>query len=625
MSLHTPAIKRKKLYENELYEISGIKFTVREIDILSCLFNKRSEKKIGELLEISHRTVGVHTRNIMIKINANSRDDLIDYLERCRKIDALKEYYFLLVMNAIFDKFLKKIAAIIGHNQINCAVYCNHLTTEEMAVLTEINDHLKCANITLSYNQNVDYKYRLHVTGKNFTKSGQVIADKNLIINFNNSIDLSPNRINFTDEQDYYLNLTKIIQKLVDKDAATEKIRVFIEEYKSLSITQKHAYQTRMINNTNNKIILFKSNLKYLLLIAIFLIAGLVLIVKYDTFSSESEPKDFNIIEFNQAMQHHLQYFSADNVHIDQFVKNNELIIELEKILNPKNFAQIKRYFSDSSISSAHLLNYLYNLQSLSAYYLFNKHDGEKANQILFYAKKLMENYANSRSTINVNFEDEMHPNEILSELKIIKYLPQIYTRIVYMLARTYIYKKDPEDGRKYFMITKELGQKLNLFEGYLSETSGLLILDNIKAENYIKNSENQPAKGLLLNIISRYQEIDQINNDYIKDFKPYELTQETINPNRSLYSKFDRQHRILNCYNQLIQISENKEQQIQYVNLLAKLLEKFFINHPLESINTEVNTRKIAGFYNSLGNSYLILRNCNITKLNDILVQYLN
>lgn len=52
----------KVIYENHLKTISGIHFTSREIDVLSCLRYNRGEKKIAEMLDISPRTVEIHIK-----------------------------------------------------------------------------------------------------------------------------------------------------------------------------------------------------------------------------------------------------------------------------------------------------------------------------------------------------------------------------------------------------------------------------------------------------------------------------------------------------------------------------------------------------------------------------------
>ncbi len=66
-------------------KINGIHFTHREIDILAFLISGRSGKKIASCLAVSPKTVENHTRNIMGKLSCNSRESIIDFVEKSGK------------------------------------------------------------------------------------------------------------------------------------------------------------------------------------------------------------------------------------------------------------------------------------------------------------------------------------------------------------------------------------------------------------------------------------------------------------------------------------------------------------------------------------------------------------
>ena len=80
--------KRKKITN-----LNGIKITAREIDIISCILNGRSIKTIAKLLCISTKTVETHIRNIMLKINCNSQEAIIDFVERSGNLFRIKSLY----------------------------------------------------------------------------------------------------------------------------------------------------------------------------------------------------------------------------------------------------------------------------------------------------------------------------------------------------------------------------------------------------------------------------------------------------------------------------------------------------------------------------------------------------
>ena len=72
----------QKIYPKDLETINGIKFTWREIDIVAFMVHGKSTKKIASFLSISPRTVENHVRNIMMKIECNSREAIVDFVEK---------------------------------------------------------------------------------------------------------------------------------------------------------------------------------------------------------------------------------------------------------------------------------------------------------------------------------------------------------------------------------------------------------------------------------------------------------------------------------------------------------------------------------------------------------------
>ena len=141
--------KRLELYSNHLQEVSGVKFTSREIDVIACILHNRGEKKIGALLSISYRTVSSHVRNIMNKFSCNSRDCIIDVVEKSGKLQHLRQYYFYLVLQGNFIQQLQKIAAIINRSGAVCSTNFTKLNEAKKNLLQQIKQHLKLANVTL--------------------------------------------------------------------------------------------------------------------------------------------------------------------------------------------------------------------------------------------------------------------------------------------------------------------------------------------------------------------------------------------------------------------------------------------------------------------------------------------
>lgn len=99
--------------------LNKVNITNRELDIVACLLHGRSTKKIASLLFISPKTVENHIRNIMLKINCNSRDSVIDFLEKSQYFPILKDHYINILIKIYFELELKKISNLIKENNIN--------------------------------------------------------------------------------------------------------------------------------------------------------------------------------------------------------------------------------------------------------------------------------------------------------------------------------------------------------------------------------------------------------------------------------------------------------------------------------------------------------------------------
>jgi len=98
-----------EIYVKYVETISGIRFTQREIDVIACVLYNRGAT-IPSFLQINPRTVETHKRNIMHKIRCNSREGIIDFIEKSDKHELIKQYYSILIITRSFERCLKRIA-----------------------------------------------------------------------------------------------------------------------------------------------------------------------------------------------------------------------------------------------------------------------------------------------------------------------------------------------------------------------------------------------------------------------------------------------------------------------------------------------------------------------------------
>jgi len=99
-------------YNKHLESINGIKFTPREIDIISCLLSGRTPKVIASFLSISPRTIETHIRNIMLKVECNSREGIINFIEKTDKGTLIKKHYLNLLSDYSFKQKLKDVSKL---------------------------------------------------------------------------------------------------------------------------------------------------------------------------------------------------------------------------------------------------------------------------------------------------------------------------------------------------------------------------------------------------------------------------------------------------------------------------------------------------------------------------------
>jgi tetratricopeptide (TPR) repeat protein/DNA-binding CsgD family transcriptional regulator len=129
------------IYSQHLKVINGIKLTRREIDIITFFVCGRSVKKAASFFSISPKTVENHSHNIMLKLGCNSRESIIDFIERSDKLPLLRNYYTAMLAQAVFNKSLREVAKLSKEVSFSCSII-NDLEQDGQGCL---GDYLKAA------------------------------------------------------------------------------------------------------------------------------------------------------------------------------------------------------------------------------------------------------------------------------------------------------------------------------------------------------------------------------------------------------------------------------------------------------------------------------------------------
>lgn len=156
-------------YLKNLSTVDNIRFTKREIDVISCIVNaKRTSKKTASFLSIESRTIEVHIRNILSKLKealeqgdiskltSHSQEGIIDFIEASNKISFFKQYYSLLQREMIFKKSLEEIANL---NKEKKAISLLSGDKNQDSFASHFKDHLEIAGFKLfaTTRKKVDY------------------------------------------------------------------------------------------------------------------------------------------------------------------------------------------------------------------------------------------------------------------------------------------------------------------------------------------------------------------------------------------------------------------------------------------------------------------------------------
>ncbi len=134
-------------YYLTLKTINNFRFTNREIDIIASLLGGKSSKKISSLLSISPKTVEIHLRNIMLRIGCNSREALIEFIEKSDKLPLIKEHYSHLLIKTTFEVELKKFLPSAKNSNLNCLLFYYKKQRSKDLLIEELEKHLTIAGI----------------------------------------------------------------------------------------------------------------------------------------------------------------------------------------------------------------------------------------------------------------------------------------------------------------------------------------------------------------------------------------------------------------------------------------------------------------------------------------------
>jgi len=263
------ALLPETIYFFNLNTIQEIAFTIREIDVIACVLQGRSVKRIASFLMISPKTVETHLRNIMLKIGCNSKEKIIDFIEKSGQFCHVKTYYSSLLIKIAFESALKKISTDIQKQTVSCLIVYSEKYKDKLTLILQLAEHLKSIDIKTSISIKemekpfIPYEYPEHTICCLFERSANnqllenqiikqsksyeipifLLLDKSELIFTKQSASLK-DQIDLTEPQKYYFAFFEILEKLFPKINFEENVNSF----KNYCITLLDSNNTTLAN-----------------------------------------------------------------------------------------------------------------------------------------------------------------------------------------------------------------------------------------------------------------------------------------------------------------------------------------------------------------------------------------
>lgn len=290
--------KKDEIYDEHLKSFRNVYFTIREIDIMSCFIHNRTGQNIASFLSIASRTAGAHIYNIRTKLGYIPKNKIVDWVEESGKLQYLKQYYIQLVYERLFNKYVDEIKKLIKNDQIKYSIDYKDLSEDQINTLEIIKCYLALVNISiddLNDDKEGEVRKKIQIINKNISQSSHDHIVNIVLNNLENPDNETLNDyIYFTENENHYISLLLLIEKLADSVDITDIITLFKESCEKLqsSFAEESNTSKKPIQKTIDKKL-------YLLLISLIIIIPFSILIylkkNNTTFESNTKTITFNI------------------------------------------------------------------------------------------------------------------------------------------------------------------------------------------------------------------------------------------------------------------------------------------------------------------------------------------
>ena len=335
MSFQSYPSKRNEIYIASLQTISGVKFTLREVDVMACIVNNRGTKKIASILSISPRTASTHMYNIMGKLQNNSRDHIIDFIQKAGKLSDIKLHYFNILTGIIFNKTLSSIKKLSTNHGLIYSLNFDQSSNIEQIFAKQLIQYLSLANINLiecgDKNTKIHHLFisTTEVPTTKYPKENSVILVLNGFDSQEN-IDDGVKYIDFTSQYNFYDSVLHLIEYIIDSPELEKVVNEFYTEYESI----QDAWDGKTLIETEPTTPVSSSEITPLVKIGIIVCIILILVIVWTQLPQLTQQNEKNI---PHATSLSLMHSTPTTWNIPRqnivFVGREKLLEELEEML----------------------------------------------------------------------------------------------------------------------------------------------------------------------------------------------------------------------------------------------------------------------------------------------------
>lgn len=286
----------ENIYKKYLSVIDDIKFTPREIDIISCIIHGKGVKGISRFLTtdskiIGERSIETHILNIRRKIGGNSKESIVEFIEKSDKYKKIHNYYSSLLIYKEFIKTLAQISILSQSSNFVITIVSWEKNESHDDFLNILDAYLKLSGIKtfIEYRENFNklsfvpskvqsfsrtiyliperyistgeegmaYREELNILTKNTDASVLFLFEKKAYID-NSTSSTNRNILYIDAQQSFYLLFCNILQKVLpDINFIDEIIAGFVNQHRNIITfpsddnVEDVFYEQNIVENSN--------------------------------------------------------------------------------------------------------------------------------------------------------------------------------------------------------------------------------------------------------------------------------------------------------------------------------------------------------------------------------------